>query len=362
MSIRKAYREANTAHGHSADDAQLRVVEALAELQEKLQMTNSLANRLRRMLPFATDLSATRGIYLWGGVGRGKTYLMDLFFRSLAVEKKKRIHFHRMMHDIHARLKMLSAVADPLDQVAADIAFETRVLCFDEFFVSDIGDAMLLGRLLDGLFRRGVTLVATSNLPPADLYRDGLQRERFLPAIALLEEHTTIIQLDGEMDYRLKLLQKAGTYLMPPGPLANNNLAHYFAEIACGEAVDGQVLQILGRDLRTVRCAKGVAWFDFMEICDGPRSQEDYIEIARWYPTVIVSDIPMLGRNVENAARRFIALVDEFYERKVKLIVSAAAEPQQLYNGKRLEFAFQRTASRLMEMQSGDYLHAPHLA
>jgi cell division protein ZapE len=287
---------------------------------------------------------------------------MDMFFTSLAIEEKKRIHFHRMMSDIHSRLRLMDDIEDPLEKIATDIAADIRVLCFDEFYVSDIADAMLLGKLLDGLFRRGVTLVATSNSKPADLYSGGLQRERFLPAIALLEQHTDVIELDGGTDYRLQLLQQAGTYLAPAGDDANAKLHHYFDEIASAEIVENRTLQILDRDIRTRRCAKGVAWFDFMEICDGPRSQEDYIEIARWYPTVIISDIPQLTDELDNPGRRFIALVDEFYDRKVKLIVSAATSVEDLYCGERLQFEFQRTTSRLVEMQSNEYLHAAHLA
>ena len=347
--------------GQVEDQAQLRVVDALQKLEEQILRAETLAVRLRRLLP-GSSRGRPRGIYLWGGVGRGKTFLMDLFYGSLNIEKKKRIHFHRMMRDIHARLKTLNDVEDPLDRVAADIASETLVLCFDEFFVSDIGDAMILGRLLEGLFERGVVLVTTSNARPADLYKGGLQRERFLPTIALLEQHTSVIELDGDTDYRLKLLQEAGTFFSPSGNVANASLMHYFEEIASGETIEKHVLDVLGRDVQTQRCAKGIVWFDFVDICDGPRSQEDYIEIARWYPTVIISDMPVLSRELDNLARRFIAMVDEFYDRRVKLIVSADASVDMLYQGKRLQFEFERTASRLTEMQSSDYLHAAHLA
>ena len=361
LSIQQAYAAAVRQHGHAEDEAQLRIVHELQKLQDQVVSGESLFNKLRQFLPGSSpDLA--RGIYLWGGVGRGKTYLMDLFFGSLQIEKKKRIHFHRMLHDIHARLKTLGDIEDPLDRVADDIAEEIHVLCFDEFFVSDIGDAMILGRLLEGLFERGVILVTTSNAQPADLYKDGLQRERFLPAIALLEKYTNVIELDGDTDYRLKLLQEAGTFLTPSGDDADVKLKHYFEEIASGKIIEQHVLDVLGRNLQSRRCAKGVVWFDFLDICDGPRSQEDYIEIARWYPTVIVSDIPVLSRELENPARRFIAMVDEFYDRKVKLIVSAAANVDALYQGNRLRFEFERTASRLTEMQSNDYLHAAHLA
>ncbi len=361
LGIQQAYAATVMRCGQVEDQAQLRVVDALQKLEKQILRAETLTARLRRLLP-GSSRGRPRGIYLWGGVGRGKTFLMDLFFGSLNIEKKKRIHFHRMMRDIHARLKTLNDVEDPLDRVAADIASEALVLCFDEFFVSDIGDAMILGRLLEGLFERGVVLVTTSNARPADLYKGGLQRERFLPTIALLEQHTSVIELDGDTDYRLKLLQEAGTFFSPSGNVANASLMHYFEEIASGETIEKHVLDVLGRDVQTQRCAKGIVWFDFMDICDGPRSQEDYIEIARWYPTVIVSDIPLLDRNMENAARRFIAMVDEFYDRRVKLIVSADASVDKLYQGKRLQFEFERTASRLTEMQSSDYLHAAHLA
>jgi len=287
---------------------------------------------------------------------------MDLFFDTLPLARKRRSHFHRMMADVHARLAANRDTPDPLDTVAAAIARESAVLCFDEFFVSDIGDAMLLGRLLDGLFRRGVTLVATSNTPPSGLYPGGLQRERFLPAIALIEAHTEVLELAGGIDYRLRLMQRAGTYLAPADDAAARRLARFFADVAPGAVVEGRRLDINGRAVDTLRAAKGVAWFDFETLCEGPRSQQDYIEIARWYQTVIVSGVPRLTARRDDAARRFIALVDEFYDRRVKLVVSAAAAPAALYQGRRLAGEFQRTVSRLAEMQSAAYLHAAHRA
>lgn len=336
-------------------------MDCLADLQADLTHVMSPLQRLGRALRLIENKDYTRGLYLWGDVGRGKTFLMDLFFDTLPLEKKTRIHFHRMMSDVHARLKTLGNIENPLDKVAADIAQETRVLCFDEFFVADIADAMILDRLLDGLFRRSVTLVATSNSPPAELYPNGLQRERFLPAIELLESRTRVLHLGGETDYRLRLLQQAGTYLTPVNADTAAKLSHYFQEIASGERVEGRLLDVLGRQIPSERCAKGVVWFDFESICDGPRSQQDYIEIARWYPTVIISGIPVLTREKENQARRFVALVDEFYDRKVKLIVSAQAGLESIYEGQKIAFEFQRTTSRLVEMQSTAYLHSPHL-
>jgi len=362
MTIRQAYAAALESQGLVADAAQQHVVDRLDRLQHAIIERESFFHRLRRRLPGGASQPASRGIYLWGGVGRGKTFLMDLFFDTLDYERKKRIHFHRMMSDVHARLHAISDTEDPLNTVASDLASSVTVLCFDEFYVSDIADAMILGRLLEGLFSRGVVLVTTSNAHPRDLYPDGLQRQQFLPAIAALERNTDVIELDAGTDYRLQLFEEAGTYLSPNTEEANARLKRYFDSIASGQSHADQAIDVLGRRIRTKHCAKGVAWFDFMEICDGPRSQEDYIEIARWYPTVIVSDVPILTGKLDNPARRFIALVDEFYDRKVKLVLSAAASADDLYKGNRLAFEFQRTSSRLTEMQSDKYLHSAHLA
>ncbi|MCH9696373.1 MAG: AFG1 family ATPase [Gammaproteobacteria bacterium] len=362
MNIRAAYEESLQRDGHVRDPAQLDVVARLEDLQQRLSQRPGRRPGLLRRLLGRDEPEAVKGLYLWGGVGRGKTFLMDLFFETLEIEAKRRIHFHRMMHEVHDRLAALSATEDPLDQVAADIASETRVLCFDEFFVSDIGDAMILGRLLRGWFDRGVTLVTTSNARPGDLYKDGLQRQRFLPAIELLNEHTDVCNMDGEIDYRLRLLQKAGTYLTPRDEDAGERLDFYFNESASSQVQDNRALGINGREILAKKCAKGIAWFDFEALCDGPRSQADYIEIARWYPSVIVSGVPLLDPMREDQARRFIALVDEFYDRRVKLIVQAAAGPAALYTGERLQFEFDRTISRLIEMQSLEYLALPHLA
>ena len=362
MNIQKAYSDIVEKDGLLPDEAQQRVVDALQILQTQLEAGSSPWRSLLAKLGAGSHGRPQRGLYICGGVGRGKTFLMDLFYQNLDVANKRRIHFHRIIREIHARLKRLGDTEDPLDKVAAEIASETRVLCFDEFFVSDIADAMILGKLLDGLFARGVTLVTTSNSAPADLYRDGLQRERFLPAISSLEQHTRVIEIDAGIDYRFRLLQKAGTYLSPADDSAHEKLQQFFTSASPGEAAEGRMLDVLGRNIQTLRCAKDVAWFDFMEICGGPRSQNDYIEIARWYHTVIVSAVPELTRERENEARRFISLVDEFYDRRVKLMLSAATSLDQLYQGSKLAFEFQRTASRLTEMQSAEYLHEAHIA
>ena len=360
--IREAYEQSLRREGHVEDPAQLEVIARLEALQQRIVAQPPRRGGLRTMFFRDTPSEPVRGLYLWGGVGRGKTFLMDLFFDTLEFEKKRRIHFHRMMHDVHERVKTLSFVESPLDKVAAAIALETRVLCFDEFFVSDIGDAMILGRLLEGLFGRGVTLVATSNTEPDDLYRDGLQRQRFLPAIRLLNEHTDVVKLGGDTDYRLRLMQKAGTYRHPDNEDAERQLDDFFRESASTH-IDAEVdLHVNGRKIRAFRRAKGIAWFRFAELCDGPRSQADYIELARWYPSVIVSGVPRFDNSRDDQARRFIALVDEFYDRRVKLILSAKVDASELYAGTRLAFEFERTVSRLIEMQSTDYLALPHLA
>jgi len=360
LGIRQAWENSLQREGHVRDAAQEDVVTLLEDVALQLvaadKQSKGLLSRLRQKQP-----ETVRGLYIWGGVGRGKTFLMDLFFETLEIAAKKRIHFHRMMREVHARLAMLGDIENPLDQVAADIAAETRVLCFDEFFVSDIGDAMILAKLMGGLFEQGVTLIATSNSPPSELYRDGLQRSRFLPTIDLLNAHTQVVNIGGETDYRLRLLQQAGTYLTPDDELAQNTLTRLFNESASSQIADDRMLEINGREIRTRRSAKGIVWFDFEDICDGPRSQDDYIEIARWYPQVIISGVPRFDESLDNQARRFIALVDEFYDRRVKLILSAASSANSLYEGPKLVFEFDRTSSRLIEMQSTEYLVQPHM-
>jgi cell division protein ZapE len=362
LNIREAYEESLHRDGHVEDSAQLDVITRIEDLQARLLAQRPRKGGLRTMFFRSEPREIVRGLYIWGGVGRGKTFLMDLFFENLPIEQKRRIHFHRMMHDVHERMKTLSFVEDPLDKVAASIAQDTRVLCFDEFFVSDIGDAMILGRLLEGLFSRGVTLVTTSNVRPDELYKEGLQRQRFLPAIELLNRHTDVINMDGGTDYRLRILQKAGTYLTPDDDTAAERLNYFFDETASTQVATDIDLDINGRDIRARRCAKGVAWFRFTDICDGPRSQADYIEIARWYPSVIISGVPQFDALRDDQARRFVSLVDEFYDRRVKLILSADVDVPDLYTGSRLSFEFGRTLSRLVEMQSMDYLALPHLA
>jgi cell division protein ZapE len=320
----------------------------------------SFKHRMLQLLPGRTAIEPVRGLYLWGDVGRGKTMLMDLFFDSLPFNDRERRHFHRFMHDVHSELAKLKAHAHPLELVAHRIATRARVICFDELHVSDIADAMILGTLFDGLFRRGVTLVATSNVAPVNLYRDGLQRQRFLPAIRLLEQYTEVVHVAGAVDYRLRQLRKAAIYVDSGASDAVARLEATFAAVAGESGTPDGAITIEHRRIRTLRQAEEVIWFDFHELCEGPRSQVDYIELARCFHTVVVSNVPVLDPSSENAARRLIALVDELYDRNVKLIVSAAAAPAELYRGDRLRSEFQRTASRLVEMASEAYLARPH--
>lgn len=301
------------------------------------------------------------GLYFWGGVGRGKTFLMDVFYEALPFQSKLRLHFHRFMRRVHQELKTLEGEKNPLEVVADRIATEARVLCFDEFFVSDITDAMILGTLMQHLFDRGVTLVATSNIVPDRLYTNGLQRSRFLPAIALIKEFTEVINVDGGVDYRLRVLQKAELYHWPLDEGADRSLQHSFDQLASeAPRLEEGEIEIENRMI-PVRClADGVAWFSFTALCDGPRSQNDYIELARLYHTVLISGVPCLKAGLDDQARRFINLVDEFYDRNVKLVLSAAVAPEALYQGSGLVFEFQRTLSRLLEMQSGEYLARQH--
>ena len=316
--------------------------------------------RVRARMLMGRPAAPERGLYIWGGVGRGKTHLVDTFYDSLALERKLRVHFHRFMQRVHAALTQHSGAKNPLEVVADDIADEALVLCFDEFFVSDIGDAMILGGLIDALFRRGVTLVTTSNIPPQELYRDGLQRSRFLPAIALLEQHLTVTHLEAATDYRFRTLQRADLWHVPHDETAAEALSAYFSSLTGREAGDPRSVDINQRPLTLLADAPGVAWATFSTLCEEPRGAVDYVEMAREYHTVLIEQIPLLGRDKEDAARRFINLVDEFYDRNVKLIATAAEAPEALYDGSRLRFEFDRTVSRLQEMRTEEYLKAEH--
>ena len=298
---------------------------------------------------------------MWGGVGRGKTYLMDLFYDTLPFAEKKRIHFHRFMQSVQDELKQLRDLQNPLEIIAEKAAGNIRILCLDEFQVHDIADAMILAGLLDALFKRGVTLVTTSNTEPDLLYKNGLQRDRFLPAIELIKTFTQVLNVDGGNDYRLRALNKAQTWLSPPDEQTTVKLRDYFEQLSTS-ALSHRELVIFKRPIPVVCRSEGVAWFDFSALCDGPRSQADYIELSRIFHTVLLSDIPVMNRENDDQARRFIELIDEFYDRHVNLIASAHALPEALYQGNRLRGMFERTSSRLLEMQSEEYMSLEHKA
>ncbi len=341
-----------------ADAAQKKAVEHLQRLYDELVASHNRNNVFSRFL--RRHHKPCRGLYFWGGVGRGKTYLMDTFFESLPFKKKMRLHFHRFMRRVHQEIRSLKDQENPLDIVADRLASETRVLCFDEFFVSDIADAMILGNLMEKLFERGVSLVATSNIVPDRLYENGLQRERFLPAIAALKAHVEVVNVDGGTDYRLRTLEQAELYHWPLDADADATLARSFAALTPAPVRDNVALEVEGRTITARKVADGVAWFDFAALCDGPRSQNDYIELACEFHTAILSNVPALHKGIDDQVRRFINLVDEFYDRNVKLIISAAQPLESLYSGGRLTFEFQRTQSRLLEMQSHEYLEREH--
>jgi cell division protein ZapE len=297
-----------------------------------------------------------RGIYLWGSVGRGKTYLMDLFYSSLPFAEKEREHFYRFMQRVHELLRAHAGRSDPLEDVAAALAARARVLCLDELLVEDIADAMILGALFGALDRRGVILVATSNRPPRDLYKDGLQRQRFLPAIRLLEERLDTVELNGTIDYRLRHLEGARIYLDSADPDTDAALRAVFRACVPGAASGAVSLNVAGRPIAASDSGSGVAWFEFSALCRTARGADDYLELAERCHTLIVDGVPIFGADDEDAARRFIVLVDTLYDRGTALVVSAAAEPAQLYRGERLRFEFERTTSRLLEMRSRQYL------
>jgi len=349
------------------DSAQMLAVEKLQNLYDRLLPTladEAKASLLDRWFGKKSQPEPVRGLYFWGGVGRGKTYLMDAFFDSLPTDKKLRVHFHRFMQMVHKRLTALAGEKNPLPIIAGEIAGQYRIICFDEFFVTDITDAMILGGLMEAVFALGVSLVATSNIVPDRLYENGLQRSRFLPAIEQLKRHTEVVNVDGGVDYRLRVLQRAEIYHSPLDDAAWTGLEKSFQQLAPDHAsIEQDVLvEIEGRKLPVVRLADDVIWFEFKTLCDGPRSQNDYIEIARIYHAVLVSNVPQLGVNKDDQTRRFINFVDEMYDRGVKLILSAEVPIQSLYTGGRLSFEFERTQSRLLEMQSHDYLAREHKA
>ncbi len=355
MNVVESYEHAITQRGYVADPAQQAAVVRLQLLYEGFEVFRSQrSNPLRRLL---AKSEAPRGVYLWGGVGRGKSFLMDSFYSVVPARRKTRIHFHEFMRSIHRQLDALKGVQDPLDEVAKRIAKKYRLICFDEFHVSDIADAMILYRLLVGLFNHGTVFVMTSNYPPDGLYPDGLHRDRMLPAIALLKSRLDVLNVDSGTDYRRRALEQVQAYHTPLGATADRALRRAFNSIA--EVPDeNPMLQIEAREIRALRRAGGIVWFDFGTLCGGPRSQNDYLEIASQFHSVVLSGVPRMSAGMAYEARRFTWLIDVFYDHHTKLIISAEVPADELYTAGALSGEFHRTVSRLTEMQSRDYLES----
>lgn len=354
------YRAAVAAGDIEADTNQMALAAELDALRLRLiRNNNRFGSLLRLLLPGAQV--PEKGLYIWGGVGSGKTFLMDMFVSSLPFPDKARMHFHRFMQRVHGSLKRHAGRENPLVDVAGEWSKQTRVICFDEFFVQDIADAMLLGELFKQLFKQGVSLVATSNMAPDDLYLNGLQRSRFLLAIDLLKTHTAVHRLETQTDYRLRSLEQTDIYHHPLNAQAEKELHRSLDRLSSGVPKENHPVEVNDRFIISRFATDNALWFDFVELCGGPRSQLDYIELAKCYHFVLIGDIPQMSTDRDDEMRRFISLVDEFYDRNVKLILSAAVPLEELYTGTRLAFAFERTKSRLIEMQSHDFLARPHL-
>jgi cell division protein ZapE len=343
--------------GIVADPAQLAAVMRLQRFYEDLVAFKSARrNRLRKLL---IHPELPRGVWFWGGVGRGKTFLMDCFFAAVPYQRKRRLHFHAFMREVHESIHQLRREPDPLLKIAARIAGETRLMCFDEFHVSDIADAMILGRLFEALFDAGVVFCITSNYHPDQLYPHGLHRERFLPAIELLKDRLDVVEVDSGIDYRMRSLATSPVYLCPAGAAAEAEMLQTFARI-CGGEGHRRTIHLLGREVEVVRRAPGVVWLDFATLCGGYRSQHDYLDLAHQFHTVFLSGIPQFDKESADAARRFTWLVDVLYDHKVKLVASAAVPAEALGAGLRAAPEFARTVSRLVEMRSREYLETPH--
>ena len=352
-------RRVARAHGVALDPSQERVAAGFQRLYTDLGGLEPQNWPLLRMLRRSRRVS---GIYLWGAVGRGKSFMMDEFYRVAPGARKQRVHFHRFMQGIHHRLRELQGQPEPLSVIAQQVARDTRLLCLDEFHIADIGDAMLMRGLLEGLFELGVVLVTTSNQHPDELYLHGLQRAQFLPAIELLKGNLEVLQLDGGSDYRLRSLEKAGVFHWPLDEHARGALEQAFVDIAGETGESDAVLEIDGRTMRAQRLSPGVAWFEFAELCDGPRGTADYIELARRYHTLAIWGVPQFRPEMAQSMRRFTWLVDEFYDRRVKLILAAQVPLDKLFEGLGRRPDTDRTGSRLIELQTTHYLTEAHLA
>jgi cell division protein ZapE len=356
------YEEFLHQSGFYQDVAQQHAISLLDRLQEQLQpVEQGIVQRFVSSISrFKGHRSNIKGLYFWGGVGRGKTFLMDIFYETLPVKQKKRVHFHKFMKQIHDELTLAKKGLDPLKKIASKVTDNCKVLCLDEFVVTDIADAMLIGRLLAFLFEQGTILVTTSNTPPDDLYKEGLQRANFLPAIDLIKQHCDICNLDGGKDYRMLGLSDTDLYHFPHDEDAVSSIQRYIQQHLVSGA-HHQTIDINNRPIRFEYCGEDTIWFTFDEMCKTARSQLDFLEIAQLFGTVILTGIEQMGNGSNDAARRFISLIDVFYDHRVKLICTAAVSHLELYVDGPLSFEFQRTISRLQEMQSQHYMHESHV-
>jgi len=355
--VRSAYDAELTARGYVSDPAQLIAIDALERCAtEWAAFKGQRSNAFKKLI---NRPPIPRGVYMYGGVGRGKSFLMDCFFNAVPLKRKVRLHFHEFMREVHRELLDLQGTSNPLDALGKRMAKRFRLICFDEFHVADITDAMILHRMLVALFENGVGFVTTSNFLPEKLYPNGLHRDRILPAIELLKTHMQVINVDNGTDYRRRTLEQARLYHCPLGPQADAEMTDTFDRLAASQDED-PVLQIESRQIHSRRKAGGVVWFDFKTLCGGPRSQNDYLEIATQFHTVLVSDVPYMPVRMASEARRFTWLVDVLYDRRVKLILSAAVPPEALYTEGPLVHEFPRTVSRLNEMQSMEFLALEH--
>ncbi|HQC84242.1 MAG TPA: cell division protein ZapE [Rhodoferax sp.] len=356
-SVKKTYEAELKARGYTADPAQLRAVEALDRCAGEWAAYKDKRSNAFKKLINRPDIP--RGVYMYGGVGRGKSFLMDCFFNAVPLKRKTRLHFHEFMREVHRELADLKGTVNPLDVLAKRMSLRYKLICFDEFHVADITDAMILHRLLAALFENGVGFVTTSNFRPDDLYPGGLHRDRILPAIALLNDRLEVLNVDNGTDYRQRTLEAVQMYHCPLGPQADQAMEQAFNALAESHDED-PVLHIEAREIRSLRRAGGIVWFDFKTLCGGPRSQNDYLEIASRFHTVLLSNVPHMPVRLASEARRFTWLVDVLYDRRVKLIMSAAVPPEELYTEGPMAHEFPRTVSRLNEMQSREFLALEH--
>ena len=358
LSPLQRYEQAIIDNDFTKDEQQYEAMSYLDDLYHQLENTVQEKKGFFSFLKSKTP--APKGLYMWGGVGRGKTWMMDMFYDSLTIERKMRQHFHHFMQRVHHELNNLQGQSDPLEKVADIIYDEAVIICFDEFFVSNVSDAMILGDLFTMLFDRGVTLVGTSNIAPSGLYKDGLHRDRFLPAIAEVEKNTTVMNIDSGIDYRLRVLQQAELYKSPMTRENHNWLANRFVSLSNNLKITSEPIEVNGREIKINARTENILFCDFRHLCMQPRSAADFIEIANRYSTVLVNAVPALTDEMRDPTRRFIYMVDEFYDRRVKLLVRAEQSILELYQGEQLAFEIERTRSRLLEMQSEDYLKLEH--